>query len=90
MHQHGFSRGAGALPDLYESMTTKLSVYSACPVKLRQHYFTGVFSSEPERREGERVVNNSVCGCLRLSALALWNPACGGFAPVKQALRLTG
>ena len=49
MHQHGFSRGAGALPDLYESMTTKLSVYSACPVKLRQHYFTGVFSSDPER-----------------------------------------
>ena len=42
MRQHGSSRSAGALPDLYESITTKLSVFSVC-------------SSDPERacaREG--------------------------------------
>ena len=41
MRQHGSSCSAGALPDPYESITTKLSVFSVC-------------SSEPDRREGER------------------------------------
>ena len=52
MRQHRSSRSAGALSDLYEGITTKLSVCS----------------SEPDRREGERVVNNLVCECPRLSA----------------------
>jgi hypothetical protein len=52
---------ARELCPISKTISTKLSVFS-------------VVSSDPERREGERVVKSS--------APALWNPACGGFAPV--------
>jgi hypothetical protein len=56
MRQHGCSRSAGALSDLCESITTKLSVFSVC-------------SSEPDSREGERARDKEVCECLQFHLL---------------------
>jgi len=68
----GIPRRARAFGDLYMFTRKLFSVYSACPVKC-EAYFTGVGSSEPERREGERARDEKVCVRLRGSAVKGFN-----------------